>query len=102
MLEDPATTSFLSIASVWEMAIKISLGKLTLRQPLSHYVAHYLAANGFALLTITIEHTGLVTTLPFHHRDPFDWLLVAQALVEELVLVSRDSILDTYGTTRVW
>ena len=101
LIEDTSSVSFLSIASVWEMAIKVSLGKLTLRQPLAEYISYYLAINGFTLLPVTIAHTSTIVSLPFHHRDPFDRLLVAQALVEDMSLVSRDAILDNYGVVRV-
>ena len=102
LVNNPTTTSFLSMASVWEMAIKISLGKMELQLNLSDFVSHYTAINGFRLLPITLEHTSIVTSVPFHHRDPFDRLLAAQALSEELVLLSRDSILSAYGITRLW
>jgi len=58
--------------------------------------------NAFDLLPITVAHTAAVTTLPFHHRDPFDRLLVAQALVENIPLVSSDEALDRYGVRRLW
>jgi PIN domain nuclease of toxin-antitoxin system len=65
LIEDAGTTTFLSIASIWEMAIKVSLGKLTLRQPFARYVSHHLAIDGFVLLNITVDHTAMVTMLPF-------------------------------------
>ena len=102
LIEAPSTRTFLSIASVWEMAIKASLGKLTLRAPFDQYISHYLSANGFGLLQISVEHTALIVTLPFHHRDPFDRLLVAQAQTEGMPLVSRDGALDAYGIRRLW
>jgi PIN domain nuclease of toxin-antitoxin system len=101
-IEDPATTNFLSIASIWEMAIKVSLGKLSLRQPFDRYISYHLAINGFVVLQISVEHTALVSALPFHHRDPFDRLLIAQALVERMTLLSKDPSLDSYGLTCVW
>jgi PIN domain nuclease of toxin-antitoxin system len=101
-IEDSTTANYLSIASVWEMAIKVSLGKLTLRLPFHDYVSRYSAVNGFTLLPISVEHTALVSALPFHHRDPFDRIMVAQALVEGMIMVSRDPILDAYGLSRVW
>jgi PIN domain nuclease of toxin-antitoxin system len=102
LIESSTTVNFLSVASIWEMAIKVSLGKLTLRLPFAQYVSHYLTTNGFTLLPISIEHTALVSTLPFHHRDPFDRLIVVQALVERMALISRDTALDAYGVTGVW
>jgi PIN domain nuclease of toxin-antitoxin system len=79
------------------MAIKVSLGKFTLRLPFAQYVSHNLTVKGFILLPISIKHAALVSTLPFHHRDPFDRLIVAQALVEGMPLISRDTALDAYG-----
>lgn len=93
---------FVSVASCWEMAIKVSLRKLTLSDPVDRFVHEQLAANGFSLLTISLEHAGRVADLPFHHRDPFDRLLVAQALIDELAMVSADEIFRAYGVTRVW
>lgn len=70
---------FLSLASCWEMAIRYSLGKLTLSQPLDQFIPEQLSRNGIRLLHIGFRHTAKVAALPFHHRDPFDRLLVAQA-----------------------
>ena len=92
----------LSLASCWEMAIKVSLGKLTLSRPVGRFVQEQIEANGFSLLEITLEHTAGVASLPFHHRDPFDRLLAAQAITDELAIVSSDPIFRTYGVRRVW
>ena len=92
----------LSIASCWEMAVKISLGKLALTSPLDRFVPEQLAVNGFGLLPIAFEHVAHVASMPFHHRDPFDRLLVSQALADDLGLVSADPIFRKYGVTRVW
>lgn len=93
---------FVSLASCWEMAIKASLGKLTLAQPVERFVPEQIAANGFQLLAIDFRHVGRVESLPFHHRDPFDRLLVAQAISEKLTLVSADASLSAYGVKRLW
>lgn len=92
---------FLSAASVWEMAIKASLGKLELTTSLEHLVQGGIE-RGVRLLDVTSDHGLLVERLPFHHRDPFDRLLVAQAMHEGLQLVSADEILSAYPVTRVW
>jgi len=97
-----ATECLLSVASCWEMAIKASLGKLTLPGAVGRFVQEQLEVNGFSLIAISLEHAAGVAELPFHHRDPFDRLLVAQALVEGLSLVSADPIFRRYGVTRVW
>lgn len=93
---------FLSIASCWEMAIKASLGKLVLSQSVERFIPEQLAANGFRLLEIDFRHAAKVETLPFHHRDPFDRLIVAQAMSEKLALVTADSALSQYGVKRIW
>lgn len=102
VISDPTTEPLLSVASLWEMAIKISLGKLTIQAPFAAFIPEQLHQNGIALLGITINHAAKVTALPFHHRDPFDRLLVAQAQSEQLTLISADAIFDAYGVTRLW
>ncbi|HEY0985691.1 MAG TPA: type II toxin-antitoxin system VapC family toxin [Kofleriaceae bacterium] len=92
---------FLSAASVWEMAIKSSLGKLTIATNLAHLVRGGLE-RGLRLLDVSADHAYLIAQLPFHHRDPFDRLLVAQAIHEGMHLVSRDAQLDAYAVTRIW
>jgi PIN domain nuclease of toxin-antitoxin system len=96
------TECLLSVASCWEMAIKASLGKLSLPGSVDRFVQEQLEVNGFTLLAISLEHIGGVAALPFHHRDPFDRLLAAQALAEDLSLVSVNPIFRRYGITRVW
>ena len=93
---------FVSVASGWEIAIKVSLGKLRIDGALDRFLPEQLAANGFQALPIDFRHTALVATLPFHHRDPFDRLLVAQALEEDLAMVTADPVVVKYGVNRVW
>jgi len=102
LILDPANEIFISPASYWEIAIKISIGKLTLHQPYEDFVDACLNQYGFTILPITPKHTGALTTMPFHHKDPFDRLLVAQALVEDIPIVSIDTVLDQYGIKRIW
>ena len=102
ILEAPDTERFFSLASVWELAIKTGLGKLTLRKPLEEFLPEQLAANRFTLLNIAAEHAFRVGRLPLHHRDPFDRMLVAQCQAENLPLVSSDAALDAYGLKRLW
>ena len=102
MLEDTQTELLLSIASVWEMAIKASTGKLTLVAKAGEFVANQLEKDDIQLLPITLTHLNLVETLPFHHKDPFDRLLIAQAAVEHIDIVSLDAIFDRYGIRRLW
>lgn len=101
-LADPAHEVFLSLASCWEMAIKLSLGKLKVARPLERFIPEQLTANGFRQLNIELRHVVRVAHLPFHHRDPFDRLLVAQALEEGVTLVSADPVFKTYGVRRLW
>jgi PIN domain nuclease of toxin-antitoxin system len=92
----------LSVASLWEMAIKISLGKLRLAQPFEVLLPQQLGLNHIALLNITVEHAAAVATLPFHHCDPFDRLLIAQAKAEAIPIVGSDAAFDAYPVTRLW
>ncbi|MBA3030657.1 MAG: type II toxin-antitoxin system VapC family toxin [Desulfobacteraceae bacterium] len=93
---------FLSMASCWEMAIKSNLGKLRISKPIENFVSEHLTANGFALLQIELRHLSKIEKMPFHHRDPFDRLLIAQAISEKLALVSSDAVLAAYGVKVVW
>ncbi len=102
IMEDSATEVYLSIASAWEMAIKISIGKLILRGPIEEVIAQQQRDNDITLLDITVSHIARLTTLPIHHRDPFDRLLIAQAMTENLPIVSVDSAFDAYAVTRLW
>lgn len=102
MIEDPSNESLLSVACLWEMAIKVSLGKLTLSAPFVDLIPEQLSLNGIGLLNISVAHVSLLATLPFHHRDPFDRLLIAQAITEKIPVVSIDAAFDSYGLTRLW
>ena len=102
LIEDSQSRPFLSIASLWEIAIKISLGKLQLTQPYEEFIPQQLAMNGIGILSVTIDHTAAVASLPFHHRDPFDRLLAVQSKIEEMPLVSADPAFDAYSVKRVW
>lgn len=93
---------FLSVVSAWEMAIKVSTGKLALSQPIERFIPEQLAVNGFRLLEIDFRHVARVESLPFHHRDPFDRLLVAQSMSEKMSVVSADTVLSEYGIKRIW
>ena len=100
MIRDPANVTFVSPASYWEIAIKVSVGKSILTAPHAAFFDGAITQNGFRVLHIEPKHTALVATLPFHPRDPFDRLLVAQALAEGIPLVSADGKLDPYGIQR--
>lgn len=102
LIEDPNNRKWVSVASGWEIAIKAGLGKLNLGEPCGTYIPAALARTGFELLYITLEHATTVESLPSHHKDPFDRLLVSQAMIEQVPIVSIDSQLDNYSITRLW
>ena len=101
-IEAEAAESYVSIASIWEMAIKLSLGKLRVPYSLSEDLPQLLQQNAFRILPLAFSHLQVLSELPFHHRDPFDRALVAQAQVEGLILLSRDEALDSYDVQRRW
>lgn len=101
-IEDETTERFVSIASLWEAAIKFSIGKLDLQQPFATLISRQLEENAMALLPIRVEHLTYLTTLPFHHRDPFDRLLISQARIERATLVSSDKALLAYDVPVLW
>lgn len=104
LILDTANEVYVSPATYWEMAIKISLGKLTVPQSFENFVDACAQQYGFELLPIAPSHTVTVSTLPFpkNHKDPFDRMLVAQAIVEQMPVISADAALDEYPVTRIW
>jgi PIN domain nuclease of toxin-antitoxin system len=102
LIDDSANEKFLSIASPWEVGIKVSSGKLTVAKPVDVFFADQIRLLSLHLLPITLAHVARAATLPFHHRDPFDRMLIAQSLTEGIPLVSADPALDAYGVTRLW
>ena len=101
LCEDPTNTLLLSIASVWEMQIKSQLGKLDLDHPLGEIIEEHRHRNLLVLLPIELMHVLALQQLPFHHKDPFDRLILSQALTEELTVLSVDSMFAHYPVT-VW
>src|SRR5262245_50072496 len=101
-ITDPANDLLLSAASVWEIAIKVGLGKLTLSLPYRQWMAKAIADLGLSILPITVDYADGQAGLPHHHRDPFDRLLVAQAIVEGMPVLSSDPQLDAYEIARIW
>lgn len=91
-----------SPASYWEIAIKISVKKYALSEPYEGFMRKAIDLNGFTYLHIEPRHTAALTILPYHHRDPFDRLLIAQAMVDGLPIVSSDTAFDAYPITRLW
>lgn len=102
LIEDPENTIYLSVASIWEMAIKVSLDKLEMPSPFTEFIDEQLNENTIILLNIKTTHTGIVATLPFHHRDPFDRLIIAQSKVEDISVIGKDAIFNDYGIKRLW
>ena len=100
-IENPSNTNYASIATFWEIAIKTSLGKLETKTSLTN-LKYMLMENGIEILPITIEHTVLVSKLAFYHRDPFDRLLISQAMHENMSLVSRDEYFSQYDIHVIW
>ena len=102
LIEDQANEKFLSVASLWEIAIKVSIGKLTLSASFNTLIPRQLSINGFELVDLEVSHAAALISLPFHHRDPFDRLLIAQAMVEQMQIVSIDGAFDAYQIKRLW
>ena len=102
LCQDPANEIWLSVASVWEMQIKLQLGKLQLKLPLEDIITGQEQTNNVQLLPITLAHVLALQGLPTPHKDPFDRLLVAQANVESAVLVSGDKIFEQYPVQLLW
>jgi len=101
-IEDATNPKFVSPATYWEIAIKISIGKYALNEPYETFIDRAIRQNGFFILPIEPRHTALLINMPFHHRDPFDRLIIAQAIVEGLAIVSADPVFDDYSVQRLW
>ncbi|MER3404540.1 MAG: PIN domain nuclease [Chloroflexota bacterium] len=102
LIEDPTNETFISIASLWEMAIKIGIGRLSLAAPFEVLIPQQISLNGFRVLDILINHLTRIISLLLHHRDPFDRLLIAQAMSESMSIVSADAAFDQHPVTRLW
>lgn len=100
-IEDTDNEIFISIVSLWEIAIKTSLGKLEMAIDLPTII-NKIEENGFVILPIFPEHTVYVSSLHFHHRDPFDRMLIAQTIIEKLKIISKDGVFDSYGVDWLW
>ena len=105
IIEDQQSVVYLSAASIWEMAIKSSLRKLAVPAPLQQFVASHMARNDIGILQITPEHAETVAKLPFPesgHRDPFDRMIIAQAIYHDLTIITRDAAFSAYPIQRTW
>ena len=102
LISDPDSEVFVSVVTIWEIAIKAELGQLEMPDDLGGFLRSELTVNDFASLPIQFEHAIAARDLPRHHRDPFDRLLICQSRVEELTLVSADPVMAAYGADVVW
>jgi PIN domain nuclease of toxin-antitoxin system len=102
LIENINNKRLLSIASIWEIAIKVSLGKLELAKPFEEFIPQQLKMNFIELLPIKMPHLAKVIKLPFHHRDPFDRLIISQSLIEQIAVISTDKMFDEYKVKRFW
>lgn len=100
-IEDPINLKIVSIASIWEIAIKISLNKFRFAKGFKHFL-EMIEDNGFELLPITFEHALELSTLEFIHRDPFDRLLIAQCISDKLFIVTKDDNIKQYKIQTIW
>ena len=101
-IENLLNERFLSVASLWEMAIKVSTGKLKLDLPFPELVQQQVEGNVIQVLGIQSEHLNVLASLPFHHRDPFDRLIIAQGLAEDIAVVGKDSAFEDYAVKLLW
>jgi PIN domain nuclease of toxin-antitoxin system len=98
----PTADVWISVASLWEIIAKAQIGKLTLPTPVGDYLSAKLKANGVLILQITFEHVKCVEALPLHHRDPFDRILIAQSLEENLPVITADPLFKQYPVQVIW
>jgi PIN domain nuclease of toxin-antitoxin system len=101
-IEGRENERLLSVASLWEMSIKVSLGKLQLALPFPELVERQVYGNAISLLAIAPEHLDELARLPFHHKDPFDRLIIAQSFAEDITLVGNDSAFERYPVKMLW
>lgn len=101
-LQDPTNELLLSAATIWEMAIKIGQGKLKLSLPYRMWMEKAIADLELATLPVTVQYAEQQASLPSHHKDPFDRLIIAQAIIERVQVVCDDAAFDAYGITRIW
>ena len=102
LIEDENNEKLVSIASIWEMAIKHSIGRLNFSLPFMEFVRQQLSVSNIGLLEINLNHIEVVASLPLHHRDPFDRLIIAQSMAEHIPVLSVDAIFDAYAIARLW
>ena len=99
---DEGNEIYLSLASLREIAIKVSLGKLSLDEPLEDFIDNHISSNDIEIMLLEPRHILPLASLPFHHNDPFDRAILAQAMVERIPIISKDSQFDSYSVQRIW
>ena len=97
LIENENNISYLSIASLWEISIKYNLGKLTLAPSYEEFVENEIITNSIHLLNIELGYLKINATLPFHHRDPFDRIIIAQSMAENIPVITADSVFNKYS-----
>jgi PIN domain nuclease of toxin-antitoxin system len=102
LIDNGENDILLSTASVWEMALKHSIGRLTFSMPFMEFIKQQIAVNRIDILEITFDHIEVVASLPLHHRDPFDRLIIAQSMAQQIPILSVDAIFDAYAIAGVW
>jgi len=101
-INDPANDLALSAATVWEIAVKVRTGKLALIKPYVDFINDAFTFLRLRLLPVNVTYAAVLTTLPLHHRDPFDRLMIAQAMTDQMAILSADAAFDAYPITRIW
>lgn len=102
LLQDPGNDVVVSIASLWEIAIKSNLGKLQLAKPFDELFPQQIVVNNFGILPIMVQHLTILVGLEHFHRDPFDRLIISQAISEDLPVVTRDAYFQQYPVRLIW
>lgn len=101
-INDSANELFVSAATIWEIGIKVSINKLPLSLPYEQWMTESIHDMNLTILPITVAYSGIQASLPWHHRDPFDRLMIAQSMLDGIPIVSCDQQLDAYGIHRIW
>ncbi len=102
LMEDFDNELVLSVASLWEMAIKVSIGKLEMLEDFDRFISEKLEENEIGILHVRLAHLSEMIKLPFHHRDPFDRLIIAQSISENIPVIARDGIFKDYLVDIIW
>jgi PIN domain nuclease of toxin-antitoxin system len=93
---------YFSLVSAWEISIKKSTGKLVLSAPVYEFISEQIESNRLIVLPIELDHIAKVSELPFYHKDPFDHLIIAQAITEDIAILTSDSLFNSYGVRTIW